>query len=150
MKFEKTTGFYDSKRLGDSLFIFHKNHKKYLNDQLSEYGLNLIQALCLVMIHEGENLNQKDLAQGLYLTKGAITKAVKKLVEDGWIIREKSSEDKRHNILNLSKKGRELIPILYSINEKWETKMGLNELDPQFVEVFNELTLKAIDLNSKK
>ncbi len=25
MKFEKTMGFYDSNRLGDILFIFHKN-----------------------------------------------------------------------------------------------------------------------------
>ena len=150
MKFEKTMGFYDSNRLGDILFIFHKNHKKYLNDELSRYGLSLIQALCILMIHESEELNQKDLSDGLYLTKGAITKAVKKLVNDGWVLRERSTKDKRNYILKLTKQAEEFIPIMYEINNGWEESMGLNELDPQFMETFNELTLKSIDLNLKK
>ena len=41
MKFEKTMGFYDANRLGDILFIFHKNHKKYFNDELSKYDLKV-------------------------------------------------------------------------------------------------------------
>jgi len=150
MKFEKTMGFYDSNRLGDILFIFHKNHKKYLNDELAKYDLSLIQALCILMIHESSNLNQKDLSDGLYLTKGAITKAIKKLDENGWIIREKSDKDKRNYILKLTPKSEKFIPIFYEINNDWETKMGLNELDPTFMKVFNKLTLKSIDLNLKK
>ena len=150
MKFEKTMGFYDSNRLGDILFIFHKNHKKYLNDELSKYDLSLIQALCILMIHESVELNQKDLSDGLYLTKGAITKAVKKLESDNWISRERFDEDKRHYVLKLTEKGENFIPVLYEINQKWETNMGLNELNPEFMKTFNELTLKSIDLNLKK
>ena len=150
MKFEKTMGLYDSNRLGDILFIFHKNHKKYLNDELSKYDLSLIQALCILMIHESVELNQKDLSDGLYLTKGAITKAVKKLESDNWISRERFDEDKRHYVLKLTEKGENFIPVLYEINQKWETNMGLNELNPEFMKTFNELTLKSIDLNLKK
>lgn len=150
MKFERKMGFYDSKRLGDSLFIFHKNHKKFLNDELAKYDLNLIQALCIIMIHEGNVLNQKDLSNGLYLTKGAITKSIKKLENDGWISRERDETDRRHYVLKLTKKSEKLIPTLYEINNKWETKMGLDELDPEFISIFNELTLRAIDLNLKK
>ena len=150
MKFEKTMGFYDSNRLGDILFIFHKNHKKYLNDELSRYDLSLIQALCIVMIHESDELNQKDLSDGLYLTKGAITKAITKLEKNNWISRERSRNDKRHYVLKLTEKGENFIPMLYEINEKWETQMGLNELNPEFMEIFNDLTLKSIDLNLKK
>lgn len=150
MKFEKTMGFYDSNRLGDSLFIFHKNHKKYLNDELSKYDLSLIQALCILMIDESEELNQKDLAEGLYLTKGAITRAVKKLEFGGWIVREKSQTDKRHYILKLSKKGEDFIPVLFEINNSWESQMHLDELSGDFIETFNELTSRAIDLNLKK
>ena len=150
MKFEKTMGFYDSNRLGDILFIFHKNHKKYLNDELSRYDLSLIQALCILMIHESDELNQKDLSDGLYLTKGAITKAITKLEKDNWISRERSRNDKRRYVLKLTEKGEDFIPILYEINEKWESQMGLNELNPKFMEIFNDLTLKSIDLNLKK
>jgi len=150
MKYEKTMGFYESNRLGDILFIFHKNHKKYLNDELLKYDLSLIQALCILMIHESEQLNQKDLVEGLYLTKGAIAKAVKKLEDDNWILREKSSVDKRQYNLKLTKKGEEFIPIMYEINKCWESQMGLDNLDSNFMKTFNELTLKSIDLNIKK
>lgn len=150
MKFEKTMGFYDSNRLGDILFIFHKNHRKYLNDALLKYDLSLIQALCIVMIHESDELNQKDLSDGLYLTKGAITKAVKKLESNGWVLRERSKNDKRRYILKLTRKAENLIPTLYEINNDWEEKMGLKDIDSQFMDTFNELTLKSIDLNLKK
>lgn len=150
MKFEKTMGFYDSNRLGDILFIFHKNHKKYLNDELAKYDLSLIQALCILMIHESDSLNQKDLSDGLYLTKGAITKAIKKLDENGWISREKSDKDKRHYVLRLTPKAEKFIPTFYQINDEWECKMGLDKLDPTFMETFNDLTLKSIDLNLEK
>ncbi|MEE0934459.1 MAG: MarR family transcriptional regulator [Methanobrevibacter sp.] len=150
MKYEKTMGFYDSNRLGDILFIFHKNHKKYLNDELSKYDLSLIQALCILMIDESDELNQKDLAEGLYLTKGAITRAVKKLESGGWILREKSQKDKRKYILKLSKKGEDFIPVLFEINKGWESQMGLNELPFDFMKIFNELTSRSIDLNLKK
>ena len=77
---EKTNdGFYDYNRLGDLLFIFHKNHKTYLNNALAQYDLNLIQVLCMLRVYNEENLNQKDLSDSLYITKGAITKAIKKM-----------------------------------------------------------------------
>ena len=98
MKFEKTMGFYDANRLGDILFIFHKNHKKYFNDELSKYDLNLVQALCILMIYKNDELNQKALSEGLYITKGAITKAVTKLERDKWISRERSLKDKRNYV----------------------------------------------------
>ena len=144
--------FYDYNRLGDILFIFHKNHKTYLNNAFAKYDLNLIQVLCMLRIYNEEELNhsylnQKDLSDSLYITKGAITKAIKKLESNGIIIREQSQEDKRNNILNLSQKGRELIPILEEINKEWEEQMGLDKLDSEFFIKFIELAHRSARLN---
>ena len=144
--------FYDYNRLGDLLFIFHKNHKTYFNNALAKYDLNLIHVLCIARIHNEEMLNnsflnQKDLSDSLYITKGAITKAIKKLEYNGIIIRQQSSEDKRHNILRLSQKGKELVPILEGINKEWEEKMGLDKLDDEFFKTFIDLSLKSVELN---
>ncbi|MBO6105267.1 MAG: MarR family transcriptional regulator [Methanobrevibacter sp.] len=140
-------GFYDYNRLGDLLFIFHKNHKTYFNNALAKYDLNLIQVLCIARIYNEENLNQNDLSDSLYITKGAITKAIRKLESNGIIIRQQSSEDKRHNILKLSKKGKDLIPILEEINNGWEEKMGLDKLDDDFFKTFIDLAFKSAELN---
>ena len=148
MMMKKTNdGFYDYNRLGDLLFIFHKNHKTYFNNALAKYDLNLIQVLCIARIYNEENLNQKDLSDSLYITKGAITKAIRKLESNGIIIRQQSSEDKRHNILKLSQKGKDLIPILEEINNEWEEKMGLDKLDDDFFKTFIDLAFKSAELN---
>lgn len=143
----KNTGFYDCNRLGDNLFIFHKNHKNYLNNALMEYNLNLIQALCLLRIYNGNNVNQKELSDNLYLTKGAITKAIKKLEENGYISREQSLQDRRNNILKITSKGLNLIPVLDEINSDWESKMGFDELSDEFIETFRKLSAKSAQLN---
>ena len=149
MMSEKTNdGFYDYNRLGDLLFIFHKNHKTYFNNALAKYDLNLIQVLCIARIYNEENLNQKDLSDSLYITKGAITKAIKKLESDGIIIREQSKIDKRNNILKLSEKGKDLIPILQEMNNEWERKMGLDNLDEEFFKTFIDLAFRSADLNN--
>lgn len=152
MKDTDYSDFYDYNRLGDLLFIFHKNHKTYLNNALAKYDLNLIQVLCIARIHNEEKLNssylnQKDLSDSLYITKGAITKAIKKLESNGIIIREQSMDDKRHNILRLSQKGKDLIPILEGINNEWEEKMGLNNLDDEFFNTFIDLAFRSVELN---
>ena len=144
---ETNDGFYDYNRLGDLLFIFHKNHKTYFNNALAKYDLNLIQVLCMLRVYNEENLNQKDLSDSLYITKGAITKAIKKLESNGIIIREQSKVDKRHNILKLSQKGKNLIPILEEINNEWEEKMGLDKLDDEFFKTFIDLAFKSAELN---
>ena len=142
------SGFYDYNRLGDLLFIFHKNHKIYFNNALAKCDLNLIQVLCIARINNEENLNQKDLSDSLYITKGAITKAIKKLESNGIIIREQSKIDKRNNILKLSEKGKDLIPILQEMNNEWERKMGLDNLDEEFFKTFIDLAFRSADLNN--
>ena len=144
------TNVYDYDRLGDLLFIFHKNHKNYLNNLLAEYDLNLIQVLCILKIDSEENLNQKDLSDSLYLTKGAITKAINKLESNDIVIRERSKEDKRHNVLKLSQKGEDLLPIIDEINQEWESRMGLDNLSDEFLETFQQLAFKSAELNDKK
>ena len=47
-------------------------------------------------------------------------------------------------------KGEKFIPVLFEINACWESKMKLDELPQEFMETFNKLTLRAIDLNLKK
>lgn len=140
---------YDSDKFGANLLVFNTNYHKFLNVELAKYNLNLIRALCLVMIDKNGNLNQKYLSDRLFLTKGAITKTINKLVDDGLVCREKSTKDKRNYVLNTTDEGRNLIPHIMEINRQWECKMGLNELPPGFEGVFRHLAIRSIELNLK-
>lgn len=135
---------------GSYLFIFNKNLHKYLNDKVLKYELNYIQMLFLIRINAFENINQKDLADVFFLTKGYVAKAVKDLESKGFITRHKDSKDKRQNYLKLTDKAVMLIPEFKRINTQWEEKMGLKDIDGEFFKIFKELTEKSIELNEEE
>lgn len=150
MKFERILESYTYDRFGEILYILHKNNRKYLNDALAEYDLNLLQAMCILTIHQKNDTTQKELTEILYLTKSGITKAINKLQNEGFIIKEKSSKDNRKYVLKLTEKGKEIIPHLIAINDEWEEKIGLTELDDEFIENLKDMTYKSIELNLEK
>ena len=150
MKFERILESYTYDRFGEILYILHKNNRKYLNDALAEYDLNLLQAMCILTIHQKNDTTQKELTEILYLTKSGITKAINKLQNEGFVIKEKSSKDNRKYVLKLTEKGEEIIPYLIAINDEWEEKIGLTELDDEFIENLKDMTYKSIELNLEK
>ena len=150
MKFERILESYTYERFGEILYILHRTNRKYLNDALAEYDLNLLQAMCILTIHQKNDTTQKELTEILYLTKSGITKAINKLQNEGFVIKEKSSKDNRKYVLKLTEKGKEIIPHLIAINDEWEEKIGLTELDDEFIENLKDMTYKSIELNLEK
>ena len=147
MKFERVVESYTYNRFGEILYVLHKNNRKYLNDSLSQHDLNLLQAMCILTIDQKNDINQKELTEILYLTKSGIAKAIKKLQDDGFIVKERSEKDNRKFVLKLTQKGKDIIPTLNAINEEWEEKIGLTDLDDEFIATLKNLTYKSIDLN---
>lgn len=150
MKFEKIIELHSYDKFGEILYILHKNNRKYLNDALSKHDLDLLQAMCILILDEKSDLSQQDLTDILFLTKSRITKAVKKLEDMGYVERTESKTDARQHVLNLTDKGKKIIPTLHDINNEWESKMGLPELDDSFIKILHNLAYKSIDLNSKE
>lgn len=144
MELEEFT-FYN--RLGEIWYILHKNNRKFLNDSLSQYNINLLQAMCLLIIDEKPDITQQDLCEHLFLTKSAITKAIRNLEKDRFITRTTSPNDGRQYIINLTEKGEKILPDVKKINKTWEDTLGLNDLDKEFTETLFKLAKKSIELN---
>ena len=149
IKFEKVVESHTYDRFGEILYILHKNNRKYLNDSLAEHDLNLLQAMCMLILLGKETCTQKELTEFLFLTKSGVTKAITELEKDGYISKEKSPSDSRQYVLRLTKKGMEMIPTLIEINNRWEEEVGLNDLDDEFFEKLKTLAYNAIELNEK-
>ena len=124
--------------------------KSYTSCTKTTENTYLLQAMCILTLDEKSDLSQQDLTDILFLTKSGITKAVKKLEAMGYVERTKSKTDARQHVLNLTDKGKKIIPTLRDINDEWESKMGLPELDDSFIRILHNLAYKSIDLNSKE
>lgn len=149
MKFERVVETYTYDRFGEILYILHKNNRKYLNDACARYDLNLLQAMCILTISQKENITQQELTEILYLTKSGITKAINKLEKEEYLFKEKSKKDSRKFVLKLTPKGKKILPKLIEINDRWEEKIGLSELDDEFFEALKRITYRSIDLNKQ-
>nr|WP_288268453.1 MarR family transcriptional regulator [uncultured Methanobrevibacter sp.] len=104
-----------------------------------------MQSLFLVKLNYFDDLSQNDLARIFNLSKGSVAKSLKKLENEGYIIRKTDNEDFRRNIIELTDKSLEIIPKIKEINGEWETYMGISE-DSKLNNVIKDLTLKSFKL----
>lgn len=72
---------------------------------------NLTQAefRCLKSMHEGEIINNREIASRLRLSASRLTRIIDGLVQKGFVVREIDPQDRRNMRLYLSKKGIEFV-----------------------------------------
>lgn len=72
----------------------------------------------LVILFQGEKYTMKELADKIHRTKPTVTVLIEKLVDYGFVEKEKSYTDGRITYIKLTKKGMELKPIFEDISNK--------------------------------
>lgn len=72
----------------------------------------------LVALFKGEKHTMKELAEKIHRTKPTVTVLVDKLVEYGYVEKEKSNKDNRVTYIKLTEMGFELKPIFDDISQK--------------------------------
>lgn len=100
--------------------ITEKAHKLIIRE-LESQGINGIvpsHGGILALLFSGEKYTMKDLADKIHRTKPTVTVLVDKLVDLGYITKEKSYEDSRVTFISLTDKGVALKPIFVTVSEK--------------------------------
>ena len=141
----------DSKDLPISklVAIIYKQQKIFFNNMLSELNINNTQFNILFEISKDSNINQEKIASRCNIDKGSVARSIKKLEDNGFILRAIDENNRRQNIISLTQKGRETIN---------ETTKLLNDLEDYFFDddekeliqnILKDLAIKAISLNEK-
>ncbi|PXV95844.1 DNA-binding MarR family transcriptional regulator [Lachnotalea glycerini] len=81
-----------------------KQYKPYLD----EIELTYTQYITMMVLWEKKSLNVKALGKYLYLDSGTLTPLLKKLEKQGFIKRERSTQDERNLIVTITKEGEAL------------------------------------------
>ncbi|WP_320047534.1 MarR family transcriptional regulator [uncultured Ilyobacter sp.] len=81
--------------LGRTVKFLNIEIRKFLDFHLNEYQLGNGQFAIVIEISENRGINQDALAQKMGVDKTTIAKTVKKLVENGYIIKEEDENDRR-------------------------------------------------------
>ncbi len=75
---------------------------------LRELDLTYTQYVTMMVMWEKEEVNEKDLVNALYLKANTLTDLLKKLEKKGFVDIKKDEKDRRHIVIRLTEKGRDL------------------------------------------
>lgn len=120
---------------------------KFIVSELKRQGVEGIVSShgdILSVLFEGEKFTMKELADKIHRTRPTVTVLVEKLVNYGFVKKEKSHTDCRVTYVKLTKKGVELKPVFYDISYKLNSLI-YGDFTNEEIEIFEKL-LKKIKL----
>ncbi len=83
----------------------HTLMKDFRSKTSEELGLNQTQIHTMVKLQKYKSCFMGDLCRHIGLTKGSMTTVIDNLLEQGYVIRERSDTDRRKVLVRLSEKG---------------------------------------------
>lgn len=103
------------------------------------YGIVPSHGDLLLYLYKNKSATKTELAQNIRKGKSTITKLLTKLIKLAYVETKANEEDKRSDLVYLTEKGRELIPSIFEISEKY---FELAYID--FTESEREMFLKLL------
>lgn len=83
--------------------------KKSFSKHLGPLQLKAVEFSILVLVASNEQVNQKQLGQALAVSPPNLAVTLDRMVERGWVERVRSTEDRRSQIVVLTKAGQQLV-----------------------------------------
>jgi DNA-binding MarR family transcriptional regulator len=109
--------------LGAMISIIDRTHFVILNEKLRLFGLSAGQFPILVCLLKKQNVMQETLVRHFRIDKGAVARAVTKLVDGGYVRCIPDPDNQRAVRLFLTEKGEKIAPEIERIDHEWEKMM---------------------------
>ena len=126
---------------------------KMYSEQVSMHNSTAVQALTLLKIDPKEGTRSTNLGPKMAIEPTSLTRIIKLLEDNGYIYKEKTTNDKREVIIKLTEKGlnsRNLSKeVVVNFNKKVIEKIPEEKLEI-FKEVMTDILKIANELNHKK
>ncbi len=108
------------------------------------YGLRSGSHSTMALIAANPGCSQSEIARNIGTDKSIVVAIVDDLEKNGLAERQRSTEDRRRNVLNLTEKGRKLMLELDTLGRSVELPIRA-ALSPEEVEQLINLTRRAVD-----
>lgn len=119
----------------------------------AEFGINIAEWRVLAALHERRAVMAKDIVNYTHMDKVRVSRAIKSLVEKGYLQRQTSISDSRASELSLTKKGRELYSVVVPRALEWQEELlePLSEIDRQELHrILNRLDNRVEEMARRK
>ena len=124
------------------IYLIYRKSRSFIGKSLEEYNIGQGQFMFLLELYIEDGRNQEELAEVLKIDKGTTARAIRKLEDNGFIIREKDEKDKRSNRVYLTEKGKSIKDNIFFVLDQWDKKMS-EQLDKEERELMIKLLKKV-------
>ncbi|GFZ34098.1 MarR family transcriptional regulator [Clostridium zeae] len=111
------------KMLGRYISQLYRLGSAFITKELSKFNIGYGQFMFLVELYKHESMCQEELAEMLHIDKGTTARAIKKLEEQGYVVRIKDISDRRAYKLSVTDKAKEIEPHIRDILYDWNDKL---------------------------
>lgn len=124
----------------------NRYQRRFLEERFKNLEISRAEAPYLVKIKiAGGHMKMNDLVCEVFFHKSHTTRAINRLLEDGFIIKEKNPEDQRGYILSLTEKGLETANKVESIFVEWDKLINTVITDEER-EMLKNITIRIYHL----
>lgn len=96
---------------------------------LEPHGLTYPQFLVLLVLWEGDHRSMRELCMRLHLDSGTLTPLLKRMEAAGLVRRQRSQDDERHLLVELTDRAAQLRPLASSVRKAMICALG-GEVEP--------------------
>lgn len=101
--------------VGRWLSILNRHIKSYVSKELEPYNLGSGQFHYILMLYKNDGISQEEINKYIRKDKGTTARAIKRLENEGYIIRKVNPEDKRAYKIYLTQKALDVKPIIIDV-----------------------------------
>lgn len=127
--------------VGKYISQLYRKGNAFFTKKFEKYSIGSGQFMFLVNLYQNDGISQEELAEVLNIDKGTTARAIKKLVDEGLIRREKDEKDKRAYKLYITTKAEDIKEDIFSILREWEEVL-LCDLNKEEVIIIKQLLKK--------
>lgn len=125
--------------IGRYISFLYRYGSCYIGKELEKHNIGKGQYTFLVTLLKNDGIRQEDLSDLLNIDKGTTARAVKKLEEEGYVIRKIKPEDKRAYGVYITDKARTISTDIFNILRSWN-----DIISSDFSEEEKELSLELL------
>ena len=101
----------------------HYDFVNYCNQRLEKIGLSQGQIFVILYIGNYPGCSPKELTRELRMDPGQAARTLARLSQEGFLIQEKSPNDRRLHILHLTKKGESAFALNHDLFTQWDAEI---------------------------
>lgn len=132
------------REIGKYISIIERLKNIYYANELSSYQIGCGQQFFLLQIFKHPGMSLQELASFGHYDKATATRAVKKLEEEGYVLTETGTEDKRVRKISITQKAKPVVEKTWECLDEWEN-MILNGFTKEERDMAEKLLIKMAE-----